>query len=760
MDNQNQEDDTNRALSDVQIEGIQEYGLSIAQVTTPNFGLHTLDGIDSLNTGEENPSIDQAFEKLSGLDEDQVQGITRFDLLPDQVSTPNFGAHTLAAITNLKAGASDKGQELSNQEAFAEVSGLNAVQVRGLTAFDLSRDDVQTNNFGMHTLVLMNDLQQENQDLSNQEIFDVINGIDAVLAKDFTSLQFEGIYEYGLSVAQVTTPNFGLHTLDGIDSLNIGEENPSVDQAFEKLSGLDEDQVQGITRFDLLPDQVSTPNFGAHTLAAITNLKAGASDEGQELSNQEAFAEVSGLNAVEVRGITEFQLNREQVLDPRFSEHTLRNIQILQVINPEATKQHLFDSAMELPEYQIRGLSKLNLLPEQVGLGVEGNQFVQLENELSISGKTIDAIDHLVSSEGMNQEEALETALQLDSTQIIGMIELGLILEQVQHPSFQERENIIEELIAFIDIDADSIAADGFDFPLSKEQQQDIREVMTGIILTSDTVDHLVSSKGMDQEQAVEAAMELDTIQMNGIMNLGLSLEQVQHTYFQETEDIIERLMSFIGIDADEFDILLNEEQQQEIREVMTGTMLASDTASHLMSSKGINQEQALETAMELDTTQMAGIVNMGLSLQQVQHTSFQDKDTIIEELKNAIGIAADKFDLPLNEEQQQNVREVMTGIISTANTSQSIQQQETVTGENQAKVPLNENTNLYQTLESENGSGTEIDLTAFTKTISKENAREKSLKRSRSDDSAENLKPAAKKNDQDKKSVRKIRKP
>lgn len=448
-------------MNRAQINGITQYNLRRDQVESPNFGNHTLNGM--LNLRFQGVPFDQGFERVRGLEnEAQVNGVTEYNLTRDDVQAENFGQHTLTGIDAIRA----VNQAINNNQAFAALSGLNQAQVLGLTDYQLTRNQVHTRNFGMHTLMALDNLTGRNQMLTNPEAFTMV--------RELNPQQALGVGEFGLTREQVTgSANFGNHTLDTMRTLVALQRFENIQQAFQEVQGLNNRQTTGIRR-GLSRQDVTTPNFDIHTLYGIEHLQTQAARNGNDnLSYNDAFQTVRELNAVQVRGITDLQLNREQVLNPRFGNDTIRTINRLKMINPEATNQYLYEAAMGLPEYQVRGLTKLGLSEEQVGLKVENNEFVQLppDNQNMAIGRTIDAIDHLVSTEYMSAQQAFEIAINLDTNQVIAMTDFGLSLEQVQHSYFSETANVLNDLAIPV-----TRSGSELEFPLSEEEKQSLKD--------------------------------------------------------------------------------------------------------------------------------------------------------------------------------------------------------------------------------------------------------------------------------------------
>ena len=61
-----------------------------------------------------------------------------------QISAENFGWHTI----NIINAELDKNSSLSLEDAFTKYKGLNNFQVKGIAELNLSRDQVTSSNFG------------------------------------------------------------------------------------------------------------------------------------------------------------------------------------------------------------------------------------------------------------------------------------------------------------------------------------------------------------------------------------------------------------------------------------------------------------------------------------------------------------------------------------------------------------------------------------------------------------------------------------
>jgi hypothetical protein len=140
-------------------------------------------------------------------------------------------------------------------------------------------------------------------------------------------------------------------------------------EAFQLVSGLDASQTRGITDYGLSRTQVLTRNFGNHTLRAIYKIVR----DGRETNNQDAFSIVSGLNRIQTRGIVEYGLKRLQVASLEFSESILKVMGVLRKENPDAAGPYLYDTATKLQPYQIHGIAQENRTLGELNIALDDN---------------------------------------------------------------------------------------------------------------------------------------------------------------------------------------------------------------------------------------------------------------------------------------------------------------------------------------------------------------------------------------------------
>ena len=451
-------------LSYFQRRGIQDFGLTLNQVQSENFGEHTLRSIHFLEHHGRVTNRQLAFQQVQGLNRYQAHLVVRLGFDRYDVMAPNFGEHTLDSVYTLM----NQGRYPNPYRALEAVIGLDHFQTTGIVYFGLERRHVLSENFGEHSLAAIRELRANNQNLSDIQAFQIIQGLDPY--------QVRGRSAFNLSREQVQSENFGEHTIITMIRLLSQNRAQNPNEAFELLRGLNRDQIWGIDQYRLRREDVLTPNFGRHTLLGLDELRFASNvTHHLEISYQTAFEQLRGLNEVQVRGVTEFNLNRQQVLADGFDLAVLQTMQALQTLNINADSDQLYDTAMQLPEYQIRAITVYGFIPQQLGLYFNDDKFVQFEREHVgiISGSMVDAIAHLMTSEVMNRNEAYRVSLTLNSNQIIGMIDFGLNLNQVQSALFLSSKTILGVILDNVRLNNKEI-----ELPLLPDQQERAREIM------------------------------------------------------------------------------------------------------------------------------------------------------------------------------------------------------------------------------------------------------------------------------------------
>lgn len=97
----------------------------------------------------------------------QNEGV-KLGLSHEQVTAPNFGYHTIAAIR----AEIEKGTSL--EDAFVKYRHLNNSQIEAMTVLGLSRQQVTVPNFGYHTISAIRDIQKRTVKLSSSDAFEMV----------------------------------------------------------------------------------------------------------------------------------------------------------------------------------------------------------------------------------------------------------------------------------------------------------------------------------------------------------------------------------------------------------------------------------------------------------------------------------------------------------------------------------------------------------------------------------------------------------
>jgi hypothetical protein len=403
-----------------------------------------------------------------------------------------------------------------------ENTDLTIVQQDGINNYGLSVEQVQSLNYGHHTLEAIDRLLFDNENLTVQEAFPEVVG--------YTRSQLEGRLNYNLNEQEVQSANFGRHSLNAIDHLRQINPTgfPTNRSAFNLIQNLDEIQVNGVLYYDLTRAQVQTPNFNEQTLETIDNLMQ--TDRRRFPNPGVAFHEINGLNQVQIEGIRDYRLNRAQVQTPNFGEHTLNAMyHIMQ--NNNTTVNAAFSAVQGLTDVQTNALVNFNLRGRHV-----------LDNRLTEN--TLLTIQRLNQQypDAQNADLADIVMNQLLEYQVRGL-ELGLSAENL---GFQIEGNLLVNL-----------------------------ENDTNPGRLVDLVSILRQSESMTIQEAFQKAQALNTEQSLAVLNLGLRLNQVQDPAFMGNETIATFYTAIENNEKpDELEIYLNP-QQQEIARVLMDEKIA-----------------------------------------------------------------------------------------------------------------------------------------------------------------------------------------
>lgn len=522
-----------RALTDVQLLGMQQYQLSLEDVQTNNFSEATLEGINTLLRQSRANTIAEAFEELRELNETQIQGITQYQMNREQVSDPQFSFYTLEGINRLV----EQNQADNPAQGAQLVTGLNPYQIEGMVNFGFTRQEVNVENYGTHTNDAINRLAGRRRRPDFRQALNRVSGLNPV--------QTRGMVEFSLSRENVTSQNFGRHTLDGMQELRDNREATSNREAFGILQGMNAHQVSGITFYGLGRNAVTVPEFGQHTLQAIMRLRLRTQGL---LSFQEAHQMVHLLNRAQAGGVSQFGLTRDQVEDPRFTQAILDTMNALSTLQPEADGEDLLNYALQMPEYQIRAISAFDITPEQLGIAVVDNNFVQLDTDTQqiLSASTIEAAAELMQQD-TPRDEALEAALTLDINQKVGIVDLGLTLDQVRTPVFNDDEGIISGLMDELwEADSDN----EMDLPLSAADREKVKAIMDAKIALSMAIS-LASQIAMAEEGSVAVAdgLEAEEQSVNDDVLEEIYIDEAGNVYPMDEEDTEEFLAYAIETD-------------------------------------------------------------------------------------------------------------------------------------------------------------------------------------------------------------------
>ncbi|WP_340200119.1 hypothetical protein [Ascidiimonas sp. W6] len=524
-----------------------------------------------------NQNIHRQLMDQTNLDYNQIRGINDYGLNLEQVQTENFGVHTLRSLGMLL----HQRRAENTMDAFKMVQGLDQNQTHAITELGLSRADVFSPNFGEHTTDSMYMLLQQRKVVSRSDAFEMVRGLD--------QFQTNGITRFGLRRDQVLTSNFGEHTLDGIGHLIDIDQTLTNQSAFRRIQGLDAHQVRGILVFNLTPDQVQSRNFGEHTVNTMLRIMA----QGRAQNIPEAFAMVQHLDVNQAWGLDQYRLMRDDVLAPNFGAHTLRGL-------------------------------------DQFRLNAIANREVNYSHRVAFQ-----------SIRGMNE------------VQVMGVLNYGLELQHVLNPAFGENtlrtmqafqrdnaqitnQNLFENVIRLPEYQVRAISQYGFNpaqLGLVVANQSIIQSnhnenSISGRII--DAASHLMAAESMNRRQALREATELNTLQTIGMIDFGLTLEQVQEPFFENAENVLAHLLDEIRNAEDELGFPFLPEEQEVARSIMANMILNASNSEELGQNLKITEQQRLPVLQSGELQHLEELTNAE------QHTFLEGED-IQEFLKYAL---------------------------------------------------------------------------------------------------------------------------
>ena len=160
-------------LNKVQIEGVYSFNLTINQVKAINFGRHSLSCLDTLKTRDSTKNYKDLFSiKIEGLNAIQITGVLNYNLTKEEAE--KFGEFTLIAISILNNNFPNK----SRQNIFDMVKNLDVYQARGVSEFNLTRDQVSAPNYGSHTFIAIRDIMKQGMARNYQDAFAMVKGLN------------------------------------------------------------------------------------------------------------------------------------------------------------------------------------------------------------------------------------------------------------------------------------------------------------------------------------------------------------------------------------------------------------------------------------------------------------------------------------------------------------------------------------------------------------------------------------------------------
>lgn len=213
-------------LNQHQQRGMAQYQLTEAQVSTEGFGAHTLYAIDKVRRMEKDLPVAEAYKWVANLSVEEAFAERNAFV---RKLKPHFSRETRIHIRDVM----DE-QRCSIADAYAKVQGLDSMQVRGVR-LGLTREQVQVENFSVDTVIAIMETRQHSPNISLQDAYEKFKGLDTP--------QINGIGK-GLSRQEVNSPNFGQHTINAAVALYWDRGASSIKEGFKVVRGLDANQAE------------------------------------------------------------------------------------------------------------------------------------------------------------------------------------------------------------------------------------------------------------------------------------------------------------------------------------------------------------------------------------------------------------------------------------------------------------------------------------------------------------------------------------
>jgi hypothetical protein len=199
-------------LADYQVKGIKKFKLSPEDVSSENFKPHTSGALEYITKGTTHPEVIQAvYQNLKGLNKVQARGVSHYMLSREQVQSENYGSHTEKAIDQITVGFINDQKGI--QHAFNKVKGLNKVQAEAYISFIHIEKSLKKENFEPHILDAMLSLIKTERARSPREAYNMVKG----LGKDEVNRMVR-VQEHIFGVAQ----NSSSRTLNPGATVHVG----------------------------------------------------------------------------------------------------------------------------------------------------------------------------------------------------------------------------------------------------------------------------------------------------------------------------------------------------------------------------------------------------------------------------------------------------------------------------------------------------------------------------------------------------------
>jgi len=446
------------AFDEHEEEGLR-MGLTREDVRSYNYGKHTVEGIKKMQLQYPRATIPQLFDYLSGHDETEVRALTDYNFSKNQFVFPNFGEHTLRGMDKLQEYSPQmRGTVIDWNAHFPYVAGLTEEQVIGLTEHHLDYDQVIQDNFNHVTLDAMKQLAKLSPEAPTPSTYAPL--------QDLGLSSQRALAYYGMSLGQVAATKvngrkYAVRTLlDAIDQQRgprlpgplDSEENIAVNYThYQDLKDFDYHQLWGMAYCKLSQEEVEHEQYNTRRLATIALSKPRITGEMTLAEEQDirhaAYREILPLTPEQQVIIAMYGVSVSHVTLPDAERNKI--IQIIEILStpeqndksPFQVKMILRKNYLELDQY-LAGQDHAPTLSPTDMTAIEhfGFTLKDLKNDNKTGGRHYQAMASLAKHDKqtpdiMQARARLAQVQSLTDAQLSLIIDYHFTIENVQHPN-------------------------------------------------------------------------------------------------------------------------------------------------------------------------------------------------------------------------------------------------------------------------------------------------------------------------------------